>query len=318
MLGTIARRLQSGRKLVLLHGNADPDALGCAYAIYRTFQNVDVAAPGGIDRLSKVIGAKLDFRVLDFAAPDEYDVVVVVDTSSPDQLAPLTCKIERCIVIDHHARTDRWQDCVYYCDDSKRSCAEIIYDLLKEAELGVGEDVGLALLAGMLTDSGHLSYATPSLLHTFAEILERTGLNMDEIVDLIDLDPDISERISQLKGAQRLRFERSDGFIVATSFGSAFESSVCKAIINLGADVAFVGSQRDENFRVSARARPDVVRMGLHLGKLLGDVGSETSNDGGGHGGAAGLVGVGDVEAILNICLQRALEFIKQHQNGKG
>jgi len=313
MLGTIALRLQSGTKLVLLHGNADPDALGCAFAICKNFPNVDVVAPGGLDRLSKVIGAKLDFEVGETASPAGYDVTVVVDTSSPDQLGPLSGGLGNCIVIDHHARTDRWQGCTYYCDDTKRSCAEIVYELLKEAGVQIGKDVGLALMIGMLTDSGHLNYATPSLLRSFAEILEETKLNMDEVMDLIEIEQDISERISQLKGAQRLKFERTDGFIVALSYGSAFESSVCKSLIGLGADVAFVGSQRDENFRVSARARPEIVRMGLHLGKLLGDVGTETSNDGGGHGGAAGLVGVGDVEAILNICSQRAIDFIKSH-----
>ncbi|MDD1773371.1 MAG: exopolyphosphatase, partial [Methanomassiliicoccales archaeon] len=127
MLGTIALRLQSGTKLVLLHGNADPDALGCAFAICRSFPNVEVAAPGGLDRLSKVIGAKLDFEVGETPSPDKYDVKVVVDTSSPDQLGPFSGSLNNCIVIDHHARTDRWQGCMYYCDDTKRSCAEIVY-----------------------------------------------------------------------------------------------------------------------------------------------------------------------------------------------
>jgi len=313
MLGTIALRLQSGTKLVLLHGNADPDALGCAFAICRSFPNVEVAAPGGLDRLSKVIGAKLDFEVGETPSPDKYDVKVVVDTSSPDQLGPFSGSLNNCIVIDHHARTDRWQGCMYYCDDTKRSCAEIVYELLKEAGVQIRKEVGLALMIGMLTDSGHLNYATPALLRSFAEILEDTELNMDQVMDLIEVEQDVSERISQLKGAQRLKFERSNGFIVAISYGSAFESSVCKSLIGLGADVAFVGSQRDESFRVSARARPEIVRIGLHLGKILGDVGIETSNDGGGHGGAAGLVGVGDVEAILNICSQRAIDFIRSH-----
>lgn len=313
MLGTIALRLQSGSKLVLLHGNADPDALACAFAIHSSFPDVEVVAPGGLDRLSKVISTKLDFKVGETASTDRYDVIVVVDTSSPDQLGPLSGDLGDCIVIDHHARTDRWQGCTYYCDDTKRSCAEIVYELLRETDVKIGKDVGLALMIGMLTDSGHLNYATPSLLRSFAQILEETKLNMDEVMDLIEIEPDISERISQLKGAQRLKFERTDGFIIALSYGSAFESSVCKSLIGLGADVAFVGSQRDESFRVSARARPEIVRMGLHLGKLLGDVGAETSNDGGGHGGAAGLVGVGDVEAILNICSQRAIDFIRSH-----
>lgn len=313
MLGTIALRLQSGTKLVLLHGNADPDALGCAFAIARSFPHVKVAAPGGLDRLSKVISAKLNFEVVETPSSDSYDVKVIVDTSSPDQIGLLSEVLNDCIVIDHHAKTDRWQGCTYYCDDTKRSCAEIVYDLLREAGVPIGKEVGLALMIGMLTDSGHLNYATPELLRSFAEILETTCLNMDEVADFIEVEPDVSERISQLKGAQRLKFERIDGFIVAISYGSAFESSVCKSLIGLGADVAFVGSQRDQEFRISARARPEVVRMGLHLGKLLGDIGTETSNDGGGHGGAAGLVGVGDVEAILNICAQRAIDFIRNH-----
>jgi len=313
MLGTIALRLQSGTKLVLLHGNADPDALGCAFAICRSFPNVKVVAPGGLDRLSKVIGAKLNFEVGEIASLEGYDVKVVVDTSSPDQIGPFSGGLDGCIVIDHHARTDRWQGCTYYCDDTRRSCAEIVYELLKEAGIKIGKEVGLALMIGMLTDSGHLNYATPALLRSFAEIMEETRLSMDEVMDLIEIEQDVSERISQLKGAQRLKFERTDGFIVALSHGSAFESSVCKSLIGLGADVAFVGAQRDESVRISARARPEIVRMGLHLGKLLGEVGTETSNDGGGHGGAAGLVGVGDVEAILNICSQRAIDCIKSH-----
>jgi hypothetical protein len=80
----------------------------------------------------------------------------------------------------------------------------------------------------------------------------------------------------------------------------------------LGADIVFVGSQRGEHFRISARATQAVVRKGIHLGKLLGGVGSETTNGGGGHPGAAGLTGVGDVEAILNISAENAMKILKK------
>ncbi len=225
-----------------------------------------------------------------------------------------------CIVIDHHSRSDRWNGHTYYCDESKRSCAEIVYRMIRDAGIPITRQAGLALLAGMLTDSGHFKYATPELLRAFADILAEQHIEIDEVLDLTDVDQELSERISQLKGAQRLRFERCGDHLIVISYGSAFESSVCKSMLSLGGDVAFVGSQRGEQFRVSARARADVVRMGLHLGKLLEDVGVETSNDGGGHGGAAGLVGVGDVEAVLNICMARALDFFraqKQLEKGK-
>ena len=145
-----------------------------------------------------------------------------------------------------------------------------------------------------------------------ATVLRESSIGMDEIMDLTEMESDVSERVSQLKGAQRLRFDRVGDKIAAVSQGSAHESSVCRAIILAGADVAFVGSQRDENFRISARAKQDLVRKGLHLGRLLDAVGGETENSGGGHAGAAGLTGKGDVEAVLNMCMSRAMDFLRE------
>jgi bifunctional oligoribonuclease and PAP phosphatase NrnA len=317
MLKSIAEKLRTGRKLVLLHGNADPDALGCGYAIARSFPEADICAPGGLDKIAKVIATKLDLKVLAWADMMQYDQVVIVDTSSPDQLGELASVPENTIIIDHHARSDRWGDRTYYCDDTRKSCAEIIYQLIKVAGIQVERNVGLALLAGMLTDSGHFRYSNGALLRSFADLMEEAGVEIDEVTSMTDLEPEISERISQLKGAQRIRFDRVGDKIVAISVGSAYESSVCKGMLSIGADAAFVGSQRDEHFRLSARARPELVRMGLHLGKLLEDVGTETSNDGGGHGGAAGLVGVGDAEAILNICMQRTMDFLREKKRSR-
>jgi len=317
MLKTIAERLRHGKKLILLHGNADPDALGCAYAIARSFPEVEICAPGGMDKIAKVIAAKLDIRVLERADLATYDQIVVVDTSSPDQLGEFASVPPETIIIDHHARSDRWGARTYYCDDSRKSCAEIIYQVLQVAGIRAERNVCLALLAGMLTDSGHFRYSNGALLRSFADLMEEAGVEIDEVTSMTDLEQDVSERISQLKGAQRIRFDRIGDRIVAISVGSAYESSVCKGMLSIGADVAFVGSQRDAHFRLSARARPEMVRMGLHLGRLLEDIGTETSNDGGGHGGAAGLVGVGDVEAILNICMQRTMDFLREKKRSR-
>jgi len=50
----------------------------------------------------------------------------------------------------------------------------------------------------------------------------------------------------------------------------------------------------------------------VHLGRLLGDVGAETTNGGGGHPGAAGITGTGDVEAILNMCVENSLRVLRR------
>ncbi len=52
MLSSIANELsKEGGTLVLLHGNADPDALASAYAVQQAFPDVTIGVPGGLDRV---------------------------------------------------------------------------------------------------------------------------------------------------------------------------------------------------------------------------------------------------------------------------
>ena len=297
---------------MLLHGNADPDALASAFAVQQSFPDVTIGTTGGMDRLSKLLAATLGIET----AYDVEDVqaarLLILDTSGPEQLEG-EFDLSKALVVDHHMRNERWSSArLYYCDDTKSSCSEIVFELLKAAGKEFPREVALALMYGILTDTGYFKFAKPSALVAFSELMTLHDVHMDEAMGLVGVDIEISERISQLKGAQRLKYWKIGDHIVATSQGSAYEASVCKALLNLGADVVFVGSQRGPDFRISARATPDLVRKGLHLGKLLGNVGSETTNGGGGHPGAAGITGVGDVEAILNISAENAMKFLRE------
>jgi nanoRNase/pAp phosphatase (c-di-AMP/oligoRNAs hydrolase) len=309
----ISEKFKAGKKAVFLHGNADPDALGSAYAIYRSFPEVTVVAVGGIDRVAKVMAMKLGLQVEGQVNLDDFDYLVAVDSSSMDQIG-IDVAGRDIVAIDHHSPSGDWDRGLCCIDEARRSCAEIVFDLLRLSGASIDRNIGLALAVGMLTDSGHFRFANAAMMRSFAELMEISGIEMDEVMDLTDLDTDVSERISQLKGAQRMRFERIGDNVVAISLGSAHESSVCKALLSIGADVSFVGSQRDERFRISSRARQEMVRKGLHLGILLDEVGGETSNSGGGHAGAAGLTGVGDVEAVLNMCMKRTMDFFRDLQ----
>jgi phosphoesterase RecJ-like protein len=317
VLSEIAAELDSGgRTLVLLHGNADPDALSSAFAVSRAFPDVEICAPGGLDRASKVLASRLGIEVRESDIDVKGQRALVLDTSGPDQI-PLQLDYANTIVLDHHARNSAWEGVrTYLCDDTKASCAEIVYELLKKAGKEVDREVALALMVGILTDTGNFKYARPGSMITFAELMETHGTHMDEAIDLVSLDVDLSEKVSQLRGAQRLKYWKVGDRIVAISQGSAFEASVCKSLLHLGADIAFVGSQRDEAFRISARATQDMVRKGVHLGRLLNGVGSETSNGGGGHPGAAGISGVGDVEAMLNISAENAIKHLRKIERG--
>jgi nanoRNase/pAp phosphatase (c-di-AMP/oligoRNAs hydrolase) len=313
VLTSIAKELdEPGGTLVLLHGNADADALASAFAVQQSFPDVVIGVPGGLDRVSKLLSRELGIEAAQDVAGVQAERFLILDTSGPEQLE-LIPDLSKAIVVDHHVRNAKWEPAKhYYCDDSKSSCSEIMFELLKAAGKQIPRKTALALLFGILTDTGYFKFAKPATLVAAATLMGENNISMDEAMDLVGADIDISERISQLKGAQRLRYWKVGDFIVAISQGSAFEASVCKALLGLGADVVFVGSQRGDNFRISARATPEMVRKGIHLGRIMGGVGSETTNGGGGHPGAAGITGVGDVEAILNISAENVIKILKE------
>ncbi|MDH4123904.1 MAG: DHH family phosphoesterase, partial [Thermoplasmata archaeon] len=296
----------------IIHGNADPDALASAFSLSSIFSGT-IIAPGGLDRSSKVMAETIGIETQDDLGEELFDNLVVLDTSGPEQLGKLSNVNgdDRLIVIDHHSRNDHWKAKEYLSDDKKSSCCEIVIEIIAEAGKSLHREVALTLLGGILTDSGHFRYGNANSLITFSKLMIEYNISMHDAISIIEGKTELSEKISQLKGAQRLRFTRVDQFIIATSFGSAFEASVCRSLIQLGADLAFVGSQRGEQFRISARASSTVVDMGVHLGKILEGVGNETSNGGGGHPGAAGLSGKGNVKHMLDLCVSRSRKKLK-------
>jgi nanoRNase/pAp phosphatase (c-di-AMP/oligoRNAs hydrolase) len=243
-----------------------------------------------------------------------FDKIIVVDCGSPDRLGEYQDKMENVIVIDHHLKSERWDAKLYYSDENKTSCAEIIYEILKLGEIQINHPIGLSLCAGILTDSGKFNYANFETLRTFSDIMKEAKVTMEEVLSLfsVEHETDYSKRISRLKGASRLKYESINRNIIATSIVGAFESSVCGALLNLGADCAFVGTQRELEFRISARASQSLVKSGLHLGNMLNSIGRENNCEGGGHDGAAGIFGIGDVEAMLNILAIRAKSEIRK------
>ena len=312
MFGEVADKLRGKRKVILVHGNADMDAIGSAYALMKAFPEADIFAPNGTDRVSKVVMEKIGFDVLEECDVSSYEQVVIVDTSSPEQLESDIIIPKDAIVIDHHMPTGKWDGYQFYCDDTKTSCCEVVKSILDENDIEIDRDTGLMLIGGMITDSGHFQFAKPDMLSDFADIMKRCDINMDEAYNLTIAPVSISEKIAMLKAIERTKFDRVGSLIVATSYGGSFEASSCRAIMQAGADVVFVGSQRDEEFRLSARATQEAVRKGVHLGDILKGIGTETMNDGGGHGGAAGLSGIGDVEAMLHICMMRTMEVFRE------
>jgi nanoRNase/pAp phosphatase (c-di-AMP/oligoRNAs hydrolase) len=303
----ILAELGKGTKCVLLHSNADPDALGSAAALKLAFSDVSIGSVEGLSKTGKCLERNLELDVLDRPDITLFDRIIVVDAPSPDRLGEYRDRLKDPMVIDHHRPSYDWYTPFVLVDETRSSTSEVIHTLLKHGGRKISMSMGLALLAGIITDTGKFSHANAATFRTVGEIMEETGISMNDVLSVfeVEFETDYSKKISRLKGAQRLRYLKVGDFIVAYSQVGAFESSLCQGLINLGADIAFVGSQKGNNFRISARATQAATSSGLHLGDILHEIGEENGCNGGGHDGAAGMSGVGDVEALLNICVER-------------
>jgi bifunctional oligoribonuclease and PAP phosphatase NrnA len=295
-------------KLVVMHHNADPDALGSALALQAVFPNIQIAAPLGLSRTAKRLLDALDGTVLTKPPYERFDHIVVVDTSSKIQLGEAAKRIKDPIVLDHHPYHDTWEDASHlYVDPNMAACCELVYELIETAgregytttqlngaasDIATLEHIGLALMTGIWTDSGGFRHATPRTLQTAADLLSRTGTSIADVLTILEeeQEPQDGRQQAHLKAASRLATHRVGPLLVATSHVSAHEASAARALTLLGADVAFCIAEKNDELRASARARKAAItRTGLHLGHLMNAAGKRLNMMGGGHQGAAGM-----------------------------
>ncbi len=294
--------LRRENKLIIIHESADPDALGSAIAVSRIFGG-DIDISGGINRIARKM---LDlFQINSVQGPDfsEYGTIIVLDTASPTQLHRVPDRVS--LVIDHHMNSGEWNFAEHrVIDEEAWSCTQIIKRILEQADIDMDERTCLALLMGMYSDTKGLSMGDHALLKDVADCMERSMVDVQFLKEILK-DESQNVRISILKGFQRLRYRNFGNVLVVWTRVSTYEGAVANKLIDSGADIALVGSERDGFVRVTGRASDSVVKRGFHLGRFFSSLGYIMEGEGGGHDGAAGFRAVGDVEYILKTAVAR-------------
>lgn len=302
--------------VVLCHHNADPDAIGSAYALMHLLRfllsdlEVRIVAPEGISFLSNRLLLNLSFVTI-YSDFEFADVLFMVDTCTFIQLGSISAKVLGSsiplIVIDHHLPSDevRHRASLLIVDDKCSSTAEIVFSLFEELNVNLNREIAFALLVGLLYDSRRFVFASSKSFRMAASLLSY-GVNYRDALNVLSTQVDISERIARLKAAQRLRILRIGDWIVALSHVSSFEASAARALIDLGADLSVVVGGEKDSVRLSARSTWRFYEeTGFHLGRdFMKPIGKMIDGDGGGHATAAGANGVGDVESVLEICIK--------------
>lgn len=292
--------------LYLCHRNADPDAIGSAYSLQRAFGGTI----GVAEDISKSAGSLIDaVRAEVIIDPDvqAYGFVVVVDTSVRLQLG--AANLSRYAVVDHHLDLSLIQNAEFYIQRPANSTAEIVWKILSEEGITPSREMALALVVGIISDTGRFRRGLPEAFRAVSEILLAGELNYDEALMVLSSTPsDISQRVAALKAAARSEIEWAGDLIVATTEINSFEGTSAMSLVDIGADVAFAAGRHGNLTRVSGRARREAGRAGVDLSEIMRSVAKSHSGEGGGHRGAAALEAPADARVLLDDLRKKVLE----------
>lgn len=301
------------RVLYLCHRNADPDAVGSAFALREAFGG-DIGAVEGVSRTAASLLSAMGADIEIDPSPQRYDLVVVVDTAVGQQIGGFN--LRDYAVVDHHRDRDLIESALFYIQRPADSTAEIVWEILKRSGILPARNAALGLVVGIITDTGRFKHSGTSSFRTVAEILERTNLEYAEALEVLSRVPtERSRRIAALRAASRAEIEWTDDWVVVSSEVGAFEGSSAMTLVEIGADVALVGGDHGDVSRVSGRARRDAVLAGLDLAMIMREVARGRGGDGGGHRGAAALEAAGPLEEILRECRRRVVEALKDKRS---
>lgn len=316
------------RICVLCHQNADPDAICSAFALSellgRLIPGVKIHCfSDGLSKVSKKVVKRLNMVLSTESDINACDLYFLVDTNNFEQLGTLKKLIKKApapiIIVDHHAWHPEGRELsrLYIHDDSVCSASEVVYLLYNKCNMIPTPLSAYALLIGLTYDSKHFFLGNPDTFKT-ASTLMRLGANYEAIIDLLRTPMDFSERIARLKAAKRHNIHIINRRIIAVSKISAFEASVARSLLDLGADIAIVGAEKKKEkiVRISGRAKREITRQtGLHLGKIFQQIGPLINGKGGGHQNAAACngttnldVGIKEILVLIKLKLSKDIE----------
>ncbi len=294
--------------LYLCHRNADPDAIGSAFALQQAFGGV-IGTVDDMSRSGKALADALSAEILMNPRIQNFNLVVVVDASVGLQLGNI--RFAKYAVVDHHLDDGLLSQAEFYIQRPANSTAEIVWKILLESGVQVSREMALGLLVGIISDTGRFRRGSPEAFKAAGELLERCGAGYDEVLSVLSMPTDVSQRIAVLKAASRATIDRFGSWLIATTEINAFEGSAAMALVDLGADIAFASSKRDDVSRVSGRASRTAVRAGLNLAELMSSVARAYGGEGGGHRAAAALEADEESATLITECKKRAIEGLR-------
>jgi len=179
------RALESAPRVALAcHINPDPDAAGSMLGLagYLAARGTEVVCSWGnepfeVPRWMSVLDGSA-FVVEPGAFPRAPEVMVTLDTASPDRLGILGANAKRAnevIMVDHH-RTNPGFGSIVVLDPGASSTAEVVFRMVERMGGELPDRAAACLYAGLVTDTGRFQYesTSPETLRVAAELRTHT------------------------------------------------------------------------------------------------------------------------------------------------
>ena len=288
----IKKLLETNRRAtIIVHHNADPDAIGSAVAVAQALAQFKVKctvlAPADISRQSMAILSKYPYPIQEKTELES--LVFIVDSSSKEQVPVDISKECTVVLIDHHRpgnlakRAD-----IVVVDSSSHSTAGLMLSVLKELGANLTREIRFFLLTGLVADTAFLRKASRDDLKKAVELSE--DIELSDIFSSLNTEEEVSERIAKLQSAKRLELYRIDDFLIAFSHIGSFESRSALSLVKSGADIAIVFNIQKKELRLSGRMRSSVPEK-IDLARVFRSLDKIIEGGGGGHRTAASANG---------------------------
>ena len=314
---------------VFTHQNADPDSIACAIGLKELLLHfipnltINLFAHT-ISNLSKnMLSIKNElFHATLLSKPLE--AIFLCDTNNLLQVGGFDFEenlLEEIplFIIDHHSYHEFSENAEISIIQQISSSAEIIGQLFKNLKVPISSELATILIIGIAFDSRRFRHISESTFKIVQFLLENEG-NYNQALEILHQPMQVSEKIARIKGATRTKFYKVNNQIFTFSHISSFESSLARALINLGADFALtVSVQENIETRISMRCTNTFAEQNkINLGEIANKFTNIYTGTGGGHSTAAGINLLStnklptDKDDLLDLFMKVIMEEIKQ------
>jgi nanoRNase/pAp phosphatase (c-di-AMP/oligoRNAs hydrolase) len=295
--------------LVVVHCHADFDSIGSAVGIAETLAaKVTIAVPSSVQSDARPLLAGAETVDGDAADPSAHELVVTVDAPSADRVAPVEVvqTPTPLVVVDHHEPGDLADAADAAVVDTDADATAVLVSRLLTSVAPVSGLAATALAAGILDDTGGLTAASSSGVETLVEVLTHADDEAVLLADLFDREVGFAERVATAKVMARADGYKAGQTLLLLSRAGSHETAAAQTLLDGGADIAVVFSNRTGESWVVARTA-DRGEPNLHLPDDLFDpLVDRFGGHGGGHAGAGiAKLDTEDIDTVETACLNR-------------